>query len=58
MIDLNGLTLDPDAKEVRVHGEPVRLTPIEYKIVELLITHAGKVFSIHEIYNGLERARL
>ena len=50
VIDLNGLTLDPDAKEVRVHGEPVRLTPIEYKIVELLMTHAGKVFSIHEIY--------
>jgi len=50
VIDLNGLTLDLDAKEVRVHGEPVRLTPIEYKIVELLMTHAGKVFSIHEIY--------
>ncbi len=50
VIDLNGLTLDQVAKEVAVHGEPVKLTPIEYKIVELLMTHAGRVFSITEIY--------
>jgi len=50
VIRLNGLTLDPDAKEVRLNGEPVRLTPIEYGIVELLMTHAGRVFSIGEIY--------
>lgn len=50
MIDLNGLTLDKSAKEVTVHGDPVKLTPIEYKIVELLMTNAGRVFSINEIY--------
>ena len=50
IIDLSGLTLDPSAKEVKVHGEPVKLTPIEYKIVELLMTNAGRVFSITEIY--------
>lgn len=50
IIHLNGLTLDPDAKEVRLHGDPVRLTPIEYGIVELLMRHAGRVFSITEIY--------
>ncbi|REK56550.1 MAG: DNA-binding response regulator [Thermobacillus sp.] len=50
VIQLSGLTLDPDAKEVRLNGEPVRLTPIEYGIVELLMTHAGRVFSINEIY--------
>ncbi|RFB15329.1 DNA-binding response regulator [Bacillus sp. HNG] len=50
VIDLNGLTLDKNAKEVAVHGEPVKLTPIEYKIVELLMTNAGRVFSITEIY--------
>ncbi len=50
VIDLNGLTLDAEAKEVKVNGEPVKLTPIEYKIVELLIQHAGRVFSIEEIY--------
>ncbi|HIW32044.1 MAG TPA: response regulator transcription factor [Candidatus Paenibacillus intestinavium] len=50
MIDLNGLTLDQPAKEVKVHGDSVKLTPIEYKIVELLMTNAGRVFSITEIY--------
>lgn len=50
VIDLNGLTLDQSAKEVKVHGETVKLTPIEYKIVELLMTNAGRVFSINDIY--------
>lgn len=49
-IQLNGLTLDQDAKELRLNGDPVKLTPIEYRIVELLMTHAGRVFSIDEIY--------
>lgn len=50
LIDLNGLILDQSAKQVIVHGESVKLTPIEYKIVELLMTNAGRVFSINEIY--------
>lgn len=50
IIDLHGLTLDSEAKEVSVNGESVRLTPIEYKIVELLMNNAGRVFSISEIY--------
>jgi DNA-binding response OmpR family regulator len=50
IIDLNGLTLDQEAKVVAVSGEQVKLTPIEYKIVELLMVNAGRVFSISEIY--------
>ncbi|MCF2944418.1 response regulator transcription factor [Paenibacillus tarimensis] len=50
LVNLNGLTLDQTAKEVAVNGEVVKLTPIEYKIVELLMLHAGRVFSISEIY--------
>ena len=50
VIDLNGLTLNQSAKEVTIHGEGVKLTPIEYKIVELLMINAGRVFSINEIY--------
>ncbi|UAL52253.1 MULTISPECIES: response regulator transcription factor [Metabacillus] len=49
-VDLNGLTLDQTAKEVTVHGENVKLTRIEYSIVELLMLNAGRVFSISEIY--------
>ncbi|MFD0050714.1 response regulator transcription factor [Actinomycetes bacterium NPDC127524] len=50
VIDLHGLTLNQEEKEVAVNGEAVKLTPIEYKIVELLMVHAGRVFSIHDIY--------
>ncbi|WP_226035104.1 response regulator transcription factor [Aquibacillus saliphilus] len=50
VINLNGLTLEQSAKEVAVDGEVVKFTPIEYKIVELLMTNAGRVFSINEIY--------
>ncbi len=50
VIDLNGLTLDQSSKEVTAHGEPVKLTPLEYKILELLMTNAGRVFSINDIY--------
>jgi len=49
-IEVKGLALNQEAKEVTVNGEPVKLTPIEYKIVELLILNAGRVFSIAEIY--------
>ncbi|MFY3792488.1 response regulator transcription factor [Ureibacillus sp. MALMAid1270] len=49
-IDVNGLSLDPEAKEVKLNGEPVKLTPIEFKITELLLKNAGRVFSINEIY--------
>ncbi|HJV46125.1 MAG TPA: response regulator transcription factor [Bacillota bacterium] len=50
LIHVNGLTLNEAAKEVTLHGEGIKLTPIEYKIVELLMRNLGRVFSIHEIY--------
>lgn len=50
VIEINGLVLNEAAKEVTLHGEVVKLTPIEYRIVELLMKHAGRVFSIQEIY--------
>ncbi|HLR10538.1 MAG TPA: response regulator transcription factor [Sporosarcina sp.] len=49
-IVIDGLALDEEAKTVTVDGEPIKLTPIEYKITELLMKHAGRVFSIDEIY--------
>ncbi|WP_336771089.1 response regulator transcription factor [Paenibacillus sp. MMO-58] len=50
IINLRGLVLDQEAKEVSVNGEAVKLTPIEFKIVELLMTNVGRVLSIHDIY--------
>lgn len=44
------LVVDDERKEVTVDGEPVRLTPVEYKILCLLCQHAGRVYSIDQIY--------
>ncbi|NDI36814.1 response regulator transcription factor [Chengkuizengella sediminis] len=48
--EVNGLVLDREAKEVKVDGKSIKLTPIEYKITELLLLNAGRVFSINDIY--------
>ena len=45
-----GLELNKDTKEVLVDGESVRLTPIEFKILELLLQNKGIVFSMEDIY--------
>lgn len=50
-IIIRGLCVDTEAKTVVVDGESVRLTPMEYKITELLASHPNKVFSADEIYN-------
>lgn len=50
---LQGLFIDDDKKEVLVDGEIVKLTPIEYNILLLLVKNAGKVFSINEIYESI-----
>lgn len=44
------LVVDDERKEVTVDGEPVRMTPVEYKILLLLTKNAGQVFSIEQIY--------
>ena len=49
-IVIRGLVLDTESKSVTVNGEAVRLTPLEYKILELLCRHPGRVFSTEEIY--------
>ena len=48
-----GLCINDDTKEVTVDGESVRLTPIEYNILLLLVKNKGKVFSIDQIYENI-----
>lgn len=50
---IGGLDLNEDTVEVTVDGEPVRLTPMEFKIVQLLIKNPGRVFSADEIYERI-----
>ena len=48
-----GLQINDDTKEVTVDDELIKLTPIEYNILLLLVKNAGKVFSIDQIYEEI-----
>ena len=48
-----GLQINDENKEVTVDGELIKLTPIEYNILLLLVKNAGKVFSIDQIYEAI-----
>lgn len=47
---VGGLELNEETKEVRVDGESVTLTPLEFKILALMMRNPGRVFSAEEIY--------
>lgn len=51
--EVGGLSVNDDLKEVRVDGEAVKLTPIEYNILLLLVKNPGRVFSINQIYESI-----
>lgn len=48
-----GLMINDEKKEVTVDGDLIKLTPIEYNILLLLVKNAGKVFSINQIYESI-----
>ncbi len=48
-----GIVLDTDTKKVTVDGEEVKLTPIEYKILNYLMSNTGRVFSSSQIYEAV-----
>lgn len=50
VLAVGGLRLDTAAKSLTVDGEEVKLTPMEYKILQFLMKNAGRVFSIDQIY--------
>lgn len=47
---LKDIEMDDEQKQVFAYGEEVKLTPIEYNILKLLISNPGKVFSSKKIY--------
>ena len=54
---IGGLEINEDNVEVTVAGEPVKMTPIEYKILLLLMKNPGRVFSAEEIYERVWNER-
>ena len=50
---VGGLVIDDETKEVMVDDESVKLTPIEYNILLLLVKNQGRVYSIDQIYENI-----
>jgi len=50
---VDGLEIDDVQRKVTVEGKEVKLTPIEYQILKLLVMEKGKVISIHQIYEDI-----
>lgn len=50
---IGGLELNEDTVELKVDGVPVKITPMEYKILLLLMKNPGRVFSADEIYERI-----
>jgi DNA-binding response OmpR family regulator len=50
---VGGLLIQDDLKKVTVDGEEVKLTPIEYNILLLLVKNKGRVYSINQIYENI-----
>lgn len=53
IFSVGGLVMNDDTKEVTVDEKPVKLTPIEYNILLLLVKNQGRVFSIDQIYERI-----
>ena len=53
LFSAGGLVINDETKEVTVDGDIIKLTPIEYNILLLLVKNQGKVFSIEQIYENI-----
>ena len=53
VLTVGAITLNDTAKSVTAEGEPVSLTPMEYGILKLLMSHPGKVWSSTAIYEAV-----
>ena len=54
---IGGIELNENTKELKVDGESVKVTPIEFKILSLLMRNPGRVFSADEIYERVWQER-
>ena len=50
---LGGLEMDDDRKQVYMDGRLIKMTPLEYNILLLMMKHPGKVFSSRQIYESI-----
>lgn len=57
VLTVGGLELNAQTVQLTVDGSPVKLTPLEFKILALLMKHPGQVFSAEEIYEKVWNER-
>lgn len=50
---VDGLEINDSTRKVTVDGKEVKLTPIEYNILKLLVMERGKVLSVDTIYENI-----
>jgi two-component system KDP operon response regulator KdpE len=48
-VNSGGVAIDLSARQVRVDGEPVRLTPTQWRLLETLVSHPGKLLTYRQI---------
>lgn len=53
LLVVGGLELNGDTMEVTCDGRPVKLTPMEFKILQAMMRYPGKVFTADELYESL-----
>lgn len=53
---MDHLMMNDSARTVAVDGQEIEMTPIEYKILRLLLQQRGKVLSVNEIYQAIWQA--
>jgi len=49
VFESKGLSVDFARRLVTVNGQEVQLTPTEYDLLKILVTHAGKVITHHQL---------
>ncbi|MBO5354345.1 MAG: response regulator transcription factor [Lachnospiraceae bacterium] len=54
---VGGLELDEEKASLTLDGNPVKLTPLEFKVLALLMKHPGRVFSAEELYERVWNER-
>lgn len=53
VLTIEGLTLDQVTKIVTIEGQPLKMTPKEFQILALLMSHPNQVFSMEQIYEQI-----
>nr|WP_294151991.1 response regulator transcription factor [uncultured Clostridium sp.] len=53
VIRIKDLSVDRDSREVRLEGEEILLTDLEYRILLLMAENRGKIFTIQNIYESV-----